>query len=687
MAELEPGAIFAGHRIEGVAGRGGFGVVYRATHLALDHVVALKVITTGRHEDETFRDRFKSESRIAVSIRHPNVVAVHNAGEEDGRLFVTMDFIEGTDLRGLLNRRGRLRPEQAVRIVGQVAAALDAAHERGLVHRDIKPGNVLIEERSGSQHVYLTDFGLSKQMDATSGVTASGAFVGTLDYVAPEQIKGERVDARTDVYALGCVMFELLSGELPFGQEEKVAKIYAHLQEPPPELRDAAPEVPVALSEVVWRAMEKDPERRFPSAGDLARAAEAAVEGRRPDEPERSVGVGAAAPTEAFDALAAGAAASGAGATAEAAAPDAVATPPPPPREPSTEAEPAAGAPAGRAPARAAGRRRLAVAGLGAAVLAAGAFALLGGGEDGGAPSGGGGSQGGAEVVGAPIAVPEAPVGITATGNDVWVSSREGGVLTRIDAKAAEVVGEPLPLEGDGEQLVQDEEGRIWVAVGNADGVSPGTVRRYSADGDFETALPVEAEPRGIALGDKGIWVANLESDSVSRIDLATDRVESFGVGEGARPARVAVGEEAAWVSNSGNGTLTEFTKLGQQAEQTGKVAGEPRGIAVAEGSVWVVDAQGSEVVEVDPDSGEATGESFRVGEDPRSMAFGFGSLWVANGADDNVSRIALPGGDLEEIEGVGTSPEGIAIDEANETVWVSAGDEGADGTVSRIRP
>src|SRR5690349_12145970 len=142
MPDLNPGSIFAGHRIEGIAGRGGFGVVYRATHLALDHVVALKVISSARAGDENFRERFKSESRIAVSIRHPNVVAVHNAGEEDGVLFVTMDFIEGVDLRGLLNREGRLTPEEVVDVVTPVASALDAAHAKGLVHRDIKPGNV-----------------------------------------------------------------------------------------------------------------------------------------------------------------------------------------------------------------------------------------------------------------------------------------------------------------------------------------------------------------------------------------------------------------------------------------------------------------------------------------------------------------------------------------------------------------
>ena len=305
MAELSPGSEFAGHRIEGVAGRGGFGVVYRARHIALDHIVALKLISSARAGDEAFRERFKSESRIAVSIRHPNVVAVHNAGEEDGLLFVTMDFIEGTDLRGLLNREGRLEPDDAVDVVTQVASALDAAHAKGLVHRDIKPGNVLIGEREGTRHVYLTDFGLSKQMDATSGLTASGAFVGTLDYSAPEQIRGQRLDARTDVYALACVTYELLAGETPFAaQEEQVAKLYAHLQEPPPPLASVAPDTPRELSDVIERALSKDPADRHPSAGDFARAAAAAVEGRDAVAPERSVGVGAAALTQTLETLA-----------------------------------------------------------------------------------------------------------------------------------------------------------------------------------------------------------------------------------------------------------------------------------------------------------------------------------------------------------------------------------------------
>ncbi len=305
---LPDGTIFAGHRIEGIAGRGGMGVVYRATHLVLDHVVALKVISPDLVGDESFRQRFQTESRIAVSIRHPNVVSVHHAGEEEGLLFVTMDYVEGTDVRGLLNREGFLGPDDAVAILTQVAAALDAAHSRGLIHRDIKPGNVLIEHRDEGDHAYLTDFGLARAIDSQTGLTASGAFIGTIDYAAPEQIKGERLDARTDVYALGCLLHEMLAGSTPFAkQTEKVAKMYAHLQEPPPDLRELRPEVPAALADAVARSMAKDPEKRFQSAGDLGRAAVAAVEGRTVSEEERTVAIGQAAPATVASATAAAA--------------------------------------------------------------------------------------------------------------------------------------------------------------------------------------------------------------------------------------------------------------------------------------------------------------------------------------------------------------------------------------------
>jgi serine/threonine protein kinase len=279
VAELSPGQILAGYRIEGVAGRGGMGVVYRATQLALDRVVALKVISPALAEDDAFRERFKRESRVAAAIRHPNVIAIHDAREESGVLFITMDFIEGVDLAELIRAEGRLQPMRAAPIVARVADALDAAHARGLVHRDVKPANVLIAQESGGEHVYLTDFGLTKAAGSTSGLTQTGMFVGTVDYVAPEQIAGEQLDARADVYALGCVLFHALTGHVPYPRGDAMAAMFAHTHLPPPSLLESAPDAPPALDAVVRRAMAKDRDERYQSAGELSRAALAATAG------------------------------------------------------------------------------------------------------------------------------------------------------------------------------------------------------------------------------------------------------------------------------------------------------------------------------------------------------------------------------------------------------------------------
>src|SRR3954463_15956027 len=244
--ELRPGEEFAGHRIEGVLGRGGMGVVYRVTDLRLNRPVALKVITPALSADEDFRRRFRRESQLAASVRQQNVVTIYQAGEADGLLFVTMELVQGSDLRGLIGERGRLDLPTASAIVTQVAAALDAAHASGLVHRDVKPANVLIDG-SSPLHVSLTDFGLTKRTSSQTGITKTGLFVGTIDYAAPEQIKGWPVDARADVYALGCVLFEMVSGEPPFRRENEYATMYAHTSEPAPVLSSVVSGLPPAL--------------------------------------------------------------------------------------------------------------------------------------------------------------------------------------------------------------------------------------------------------------------------------------------------------------------------------------------------------------------------------------------------------------------------------------------------------
>jgi serine/threonine protein kinase len=274
MDELAVGATFADHEILAVAGRGAMGTVYRARHQRLGRVVALKVIAPELAEDKEFRIRFQREFEAEVSIRHPNVVRVYGAGAKEGRLYVTMQYVDGTDLADLLRNGAKLEPARAAAIISQVADGLDAAHARGIVHRDVKPANVLIENDGDGLRCVLTDFGLMKNVNARNApLTVAGSFLGTCDYAAPEQLLGERIDARVDVYALGCMLYQAVTGQVPFPRPVSAATMLAHMDEPPPLVTAAAPEAPAALDDVVRTAMAKDPDERYPSAGELGRAA------------------------------------------------------------------------------------------------------------------------------------------------------------------------------------------------------------------------------------------------------------------------------------------------------------------------------------------------------------------------------------------------------------------------------
>ena len=286
------GLHIAGCRIETVAGRGGMGIVYRATQISLGRPVALKLIAHEHAADSDFRERFQRESRMAAAIDHPNVIPVYEAGEEDGRLYLVMRWVAGTDLHKLIRDTGRLEPTRAAAIVNQVAGALDAAHAAGLVHRDVKPANVLLS----NDHAYLADFGLTRLAGTDTRLTTAGHFLGTVDYMAPEQFHPGPNDARADVYALGCVLFAALTGAPPFLRDTVPATMLAHLHDPPPRASDT-PGVPRAFDRVIARALAKAPEDRYPSAGDFGRATLAAAEGRSITTEERSVARGAAAPT------------------------------------------------------------------------------------------------------------------------------------------------------------------------------------------------------------------------------------------------------------------------------------------------------------------------------------------------------------------------------------------------------
>ena len=254
------------------------GVVYRAEHLNLRRRAAIKIIAPDLAESEGFRERFTREARIAAALQHPNIVTVYDAGEVDGILYLAMQYIEGNDLSAMLRKDGRLRPYRAIDVCRQVASALDAAHAMGLIHRDVKPANVLIEGRTA----FLTDFGLTKRMDGThTELTRAGDVVGTIHYVAPEQIEGSQVSARSDVYSLGCLLYHCLTGQVPFSRDTDVAVIYAHLSEPPPKLTALRPELATGLDGVIAKALDKSPDRRFPTCTDLINAARARDRRRR----------------------------------------------------------------------------------------------------------------------------------------------------------------------------------------------------------------------------------------------------------------------------------------------------------------------------------------------------------------------------------------------------------------------
>jgi tRNA A-37 threonylcarbamoyl transferase component Bud32 len=295
MSEFATGSEFAGYRIEGVLGRGGMGIVYLAGEPELGRQIALKVIRAELADDSDFRRRFASESRAAAAIEHPKVISVYRAGEHRGRPYLAMRYVPGRNLQARIAAEGRLRPELAASLTYDVAEGLDAIHAAGLVHRDVKPANIIVSDRDGGTSAYLTDFGLAKSAASESGMTRTGEVIGSLDYLAPEQIEGRRVDARTDVYALGCVLFELLTGTVPFPGRESSAKLWAHLNEAPPSVDRWPDRALTELDPVVRRAMAKNSEDRFPSAGDLGRAALAAAADLAVIEPERNVGAGDAA--------------------------------------------------------------------------------------------------------------------------------------------------------------------------------------------------------------------------------------------------------------------------------------------------------------------------------------------------------------------------------------------------------
>jgi serine/threonine protein kinase len=264
--ELAAGTMVAGYRIECLIGQGATGAVYLARDRQLDRTVALKLLPPQLARDEGFRRRFLREARLAAGLEHPGIVTIYAAGEAEGVLYLAMRYVRGRDLRQLLEREGRLDLERALTILRPVAEALDAAHSQGLVHRDVKPGNILVDD---GDRALLADFGLAKHAATVNSLSRERVFSGTIDYIAPEQIEGREIDGRADVYSLTCVLFEALAGRPPFERETDVAVVFAHLKDEPPALTALRPELPMALDSVLARGLAKDPDDRYRAASDL----------------------------------------------------------------------------------------------------------------------------------------------------------------------------------------------------------------------------------------------------------------------------------------------------------------------------------------------------------------------------------------------------------------------------------
>ncbi len=600
MAEdTRVGTQLAGYRIEEVIGRGGMSVVYLAEHARLERKVALKVLAPELAGSERFHDRFLRESKLAASLDHPNIVPIYDADEADGVLYIAMRYVEGSDLKQTIRDSGRLEPLRTSAIVDQVASALDAAHARGLVHRDVKPANVLL---TSDDHVYVSDFGLTKRAVSVSGLTETGQLIGTIDYVAPEQIKGDPVDQRADVYSLGCLLFECLTGHAPYPRDIEVGVLWAHVETPPPSLTGERPDLPPEVDEVVSLAMAKDPAERTSAAGDVATGFRSAL--------------GLEAPPVGLPR---------------------VRRPRAKPKEP---------------------RRRTVIAGVvaGVALLAAAGILLLmsGGGAGDAVPSANSlvRIDASTNAFAATMQVGEDPTDIAiGEDGDVWVINQGDSTVNRIDPATGEVtpakstLGIPTGIAAG--------EGAVWITNGFGGPNGTGQVVRLDPTNGFvragvrveerqgdrrrvrldlarrrrsrrgapvrprgPAAAPIEiptdedanasAGPRRFSAGTgaaEGIWVANELGDTVIRIDPETDGVTDRLPVES--PFAVAADDSGVWVTSELNDRVHLFDPVGGRAVRTfdsaDGIPDGPTAIAIVRGGVWVGSDLETAIVRIDP--------------------------------------------------------------------------------------
>ena len=603
----DEGREISGFRIESEIGRGGMGVVYLAHQEYPERRVALKVLASDLAHDPAFRERFIRESNAAASTEHPNIVPVYGAGEADGRLFLAMRYVEGTDLGSLLVREGRLSPERTVRICAQIADALESAHERGLIHRDVKPGNILLDARD---HAYLTDFGLIRRTKLDTDITKTGQFMGTVDYAAPEQIKGGEIDGRADVYSLGCVLYECLTGEPPFRRETEVATLYAHLEDGPPSPSAKDPGVPAAFDAVVARATAKRQDERFATAAELGAAIRAAAQpqfGRSPrpgPERKRRYAAIAAASLVLLTAVTFLVTRNGTKTPEQTA----------PPRHSVIQVEAESGD-----------------------ILSTAT----------GIPSGVG------------FGLPTVEVGE----GGVWVLAATN-VVMHVDPSTGLIVD----TKSIGNGFTPTESMAVWsrtVWVGAA----PGVVRINPATDQELRSVPLEggsASTTYVAAGGSDLWAVN--GDELTRVDALGRRVESSHIGLDS--SDIGVGLDGVWIANDLQGTISRVDPDTLKVTETKSVAGDIDAIDVGVGSVWTVDSSAGVVTPFNPASLEA-GSPVRVGRHPTDIAIGLDAVWVTNLGDGTISRIDPVTHAVHALR-IGAPVVALAVDDATGSLWVA---------------
>jgi YVTN family beta-propeller protein len=627
-ADPRVGTEIAGYRIEVLAGRGGMSVVYRAEHLRLGRKVALKLLAPELATNEAFRDRFIRESRLAASIDHPNIIPIYDADEVDGVLYIAMRYVEGTDLKGLLRRTGPLDPARAANIVSQAARALDAAHVRGLIHRDVKPANILIvpaEDEDSTDHVYLSDFGLVKRVEAESRITGTGQFVGTVEYVAPEQIEGKPVDGTADVYSLGCVLYECLTGKAPFERDSEVAVMWAHVKEESPKVTPHRSDLPPAVDDIVAKAMAKSAQDRYPTCGNLAA------------DLRRELGVSS-------------------GSGPQFAGP------------PGIPAWSASGTPAVSAPRRW-GRLRLSKPQLGlvAAVVIAAVIAIFllrpdAEPVDLGALRNAVGviDPSGNDIVGG-VRVGDTPSAVAVGDGEIWVASFGDQTVSSLDPATHEV-RTTKGISGTPSDVAIGE-GALWIAnqfEGKLDRIDLRT-------GDQLSSIDVGSGVKSVAVGEGAVWVTRPSDGTLLTIDLQSEDARPTKLG--GRPEDVTVGAGAVWVTDPAGSKIYRLDAGSGDVVERIAVREEPYAIAFGEGLIWTTNRDDDGVSIIDPETNSQVG-SVRVGNTPLGIAVGEGAVWVTNSLDGTVARINPD--TQKEVARVrlGANPEGIAVGEG--MVWVT---------------